>query len=403
MAVCVVYNPAAGKGLAEVLIREYIQPQLNIWKIQKEDRPEPIYHVTNPIRGAKDAVRYLSPLTQTSTLILLGGDGTTHEIIEEATEQFGQDLSKLQLVLVPTGTGNALFQSHFGPGPSDNEQWRLRSFEAFLQGDVQSLIPLSFLQVDPYHSTATVVASHALHAAILRDSEVLRTEHPGIERFKIAAEENMNTWFDATLFLQPLDHGHVLRYDPVMRDFKPVSAAFDDYLCHGDGRVEMAGVFIYMNAMLVDRLEADFIPAPFAGVLSEPHLRRPPEAVDIIVIRPYRSPRVQTLLKNGDDVKGMHNEYAQDVIQPVLFEGMYRGGVHVDFTYTPDGQVDIQGSTEGPRVVEYFRASGYEWVSSPDDSQAHTTCVDGTIMAAARTHTKISPVQGVKLWSKPWN
>ncbi|WFD20506.1 hypothetical protein MCAP1_002752 [Malassezia caprae] len=399
MAVCVVYNPAAGHGLAELMIREYIQPRLNMWKKLKLDRPEPIYHVTNPIKGARDAVRHLSPSSQTSTLIVLGGDGTTHEILEEAMQRFNSDLSNLQLVLVPTGTGNALYQSYFGPGTSSGDQWRLRSFEAFLQGDVQSLVPLTLLQVEPNHRLATAVTSHALHAAILRDSEVLRTEHPGVERFKIAAEENISTWFDATLFIKPLGDGRVLRYDPAAKEFKPVSAAFDDYLCHDDGRVEVPGVFIYMNAMVVDRLEADFVPAPFAGALSEPHLRRPQEAVDIIVVRPYRNPRVHTLLHTSDDIKEMHNEYAQDVMQRVLFEGMYKDGVHVNFTYTPDGQVDIEGSSGGPRVVEYFRASGYEWVSSADDSQAQTVCVDGSIMTAARTHVKISPIRGIKLWS----
>jgi len=399
MAVCVVYNPTAGQGLAEMLVSEYIQPRLNIWKTLNQDRPEPIYHVTNPINGARDAVRYLSPLSQTSTLIVLGGDGTTHEVIEEAANVFESDFPKLQLVLVPTGTGNALYQSHFGPSTSSGDEWRLRSFEAFLRGDVQSLVPLSFLQVEPEHRLATAVASHALHAAILRDSEFLRFEHPGVERFKMAAEENISTWFDATLFLHPLENGCVLRYDPAVKEFKPVSTAFDDYLCHGDGIVEVPGVFIYMNAMVVDRLEADFIPAPFAGALSEPRLRRPQDAVDIIVVRPYRNPRVHDLLHKGDNIKEMHNEFAQDVMQRVLFEGMYKSGIHVNFTYTPDGQVDIQGSSSGPRVVEYFRASGYEWISSADDSPAHTTCVDGTIIATMRTHVKISPIQGVKLWS----
>ncbi|WFD23969.1 hypothetical protein MEQU1_002664 [Malassezia equina] len=396
MAVCVVYNPAAGQGLAEQLVREHIQPRLQSWMNVDPSKPEPIYCATNPKAGAADVVRHLSALSQSWTCILLGGDGTTHEFIEAAVQRFGTDLSNLKLVLVPTGTGNALFQSHFGPGTSDNDQWRLASFEAFLKGDAESLEPLSFLQVDPSNRIAAVVASHALHAAILRDSEMLRSDYPGVERFKIAAEENVATWFDATLVLHPLDQGCVLKYDPAVKDFKPTSAAFDDYLCHGDGRVEVPGVFVYMNAMLVDRLESDFIPAPFAGVLCEPHLRRPPNAVDIIVIRPYRNPRVQALLKQGDDTQEMRNEYAQDVVQPVLFEGMYKGGIHVDFTYTPDGQVDIQGSTEGPRVVEYFRASGYDWLSSADDSQAHTTCVDGSITFVTQTHVKLSP-----LWVSP--
>ncbi|WFD27851.1 hypothetical protein MNAN1_002857 [Malassezia nana] len=254
------------------------------------------------------------------------------------------------------------------------------------------------MQVDPNNRIATVVASHALHAAILRDSEALRSNYPGIERFKIASKENAATWFDATLILQPLEDGHVLTYDPIKHTFVPVNAALDDYLCHGDGRVEVPGVFVYMNAMLVDRLEAEFVPAPFGGLRCEPHLRRPAGSVDVVVIRPYRNPRMRKLLHEGENTKAMHDEYAQDVVQRVIFEGMYKGGSHVHFTYTSNGQVDTEGHAGGPKVVEYFRVSGYEWIASADDSQAHATCVDGTITEDVRTRTTISPIQGVKLW-----
>ncbi|KAL4399052.1 D-erythro-sphingosine kinase [Malassezia pachydermatis] len=398
MSLHVISNMAAGQKLAAGLLNDYIYPRLNEWNKENPSLLEPQFHETNAACGAMEIGRSLTHDTLPIVAIVLGGDGTVHELLEGMVRENGFIPDEVQIVLVPTGTANALYHSVFGPGNAeDDHAWRFRSFDAFIKGDTTKCKPLTLIHVQPNNHVASVVSSHSLHAAILRDSEALRLSHPGIERFKMAAELNITSWCNACLTLIPPKDGKVLSYNAKEGKFLPTSNLDEDYVSLTNGQFQVFGSFAYMNAMVVDRLEPTFVPAPFAGFFCDESLRRPRNTIDIVVVRPPRSPKVFTEIQNGNEETNMRKEYAQDVLSTLIFEGMYSHGAHLNYTYKPDGHVELHG--DGRYVVEYFRVGAYEWIAASDDAQARTLCVDGTIEDVDKVSAHAKEKENICIWS----
>jgi hypothetical protein len=150
--------------------------------------------------------------------VLGSGDGTLNECITTlSSAQFTGARSgappKVVFVLVPSGTANALYSTLFPP-PADgtlDATYRLQSVKSFVAG--ANTIPLTLaittLSSPPsarkrpqgqWKATpsplapvltsglariSAVVVSTCLHASILKDSEALRKDMPGLERFKV--------------------------------------------------------------------------------------------------------------------------------------------------------------------------------------------------------------------------
>lgn len=341
----VVWNAHAGKGQAAQLLAECVVPRLEEWRAL-HDGPDILLHESEKEGGAVRLGEAIAKQNNKAACvcIIVGGDGTVHEFLQGA---LSSNISvPIMLVIVPAGTSNALYHAYFGPESTPEPQWRLRSFEAFTQNKHK---PLSLMHVEPGKETACVVVSHALHAAILRDSEKLRTSHPGLDRFKMAAKQNATVWAQAKLTILPKEGQPVFMYDAAKRTFRKVDG-------NSDGRLTLDGPFLYMNAMTVDRLEPEFVPAPFA-------MQTTSDQMDLIVIRPCRQPA------SSDP-----DSFAQHVLWPVILDGMYKHGRHVSMTYASDGTIE---HGNGQVIVEYFRAHGYIW--EPLDAHARTMCVDGTI------------------------
>lgn len=393
-SVHVVYNAAAGDGLAPRLLATMVRPILSAWAVQHPSASLQ-YHETKAALGALGIGIHLALLQVSLTLVVLGGDGTVHELLEGVLQHATPP--HVNLVIVPAGTANALYHATWGPETTSDNRWRLRSLESFLQPSAESDAPhpLTLLSAKPAGHVAAVVVSHALHAAILRDSEALRLSHPGTERFKMAAEANATCWYTSTLCLYGVDGGPVLRYETSKRAFEPVHCVDEDYECCNDGSIRINGPFSYANAMMIDRLEATFVPAPFAGCHCDPTLRRPHGAIDMVLLRPERRPGTLHKMQHGRSLHALHADFARDILHPVLFQGMYQGGTHVDFVYGEDGSCQTSGA--GRPVVEYFRVSGYEWIAAPDDAQAYSTCIDGTVVEQHRTVCSVIPAE-VYLW-----
>lgn len=358
----VVWNAVAGARGAAHILETCVMPCIWAWKERKAPFVRVVVRETEADSGAVRLGQDIAAEGRACTCVVLGGDGTVHELLEGL---FADAQSRtVSIVMVPMGTGNALYHAYFGPDTAPDPAWRLRSLEAFTQ--TQATKPITLMQADPGHHLACVVVSHALHAAILRDSEALRAQYPGRERFQMAAEQHLTSWVHATLTLLPDERHPVSVYDPTSHTFlQPVA-----YECSSDGRVHLSGPFVYMNAMTVDRLEPSFVPAPFASPRAPSPLQRPARAMDVIVIRPTRKPSASSPAS-----------FARDVLMPVLFQGMYQHGRHVDMQYE-----------EHRPIVECFRASGYIWEPVRGDALARTMCVDGTIVdcgerAVVRTTT----------------
>lgn len=410
-AIYLVSNPAAGARVTSELVG-----------IVKRRLAERGIGVTDEFttEAANDGVRIGSQLSikltantdesqEPVTVVLFGGDGTTYEFLNGLyqDEQRAASLRQVQLIIVPTGTANALYAGLFPPETShryivppsahdkaeEGHAWRLRSLEAFLSHRdtiAESLHDVTLARTRLTLADGTqktilthLVTSHALHAAILQDSEALRSEHPGVERFKLAAMKNLDKWVDGTLTL----HGSygdgrtstVQQFHPEEQRFAPAS----------DGpTIDVQGPIFYLVCASTDRLEPSFVPAPFAfpakkHIASEAdkhgsdrlqQLSRPADTLDIVVIRPLRDPAIRAILSNAggslarqnwedNDTSKARKAFADLRAVPIT-RAMYSEGKHVFLRYPDaDGNPtdDLSPDNRGVPVIEYYRCAGYTW------------------------------------------
>ena len=195
-------------------------------------------------------------------------------------------------------------------------------------------------------SVSAVVTSTALHASILHDSEALRASHPGIERFKIAAQQNITRWYHASVNLLPPQGSSVQIYDATQNAFVPFK------LAQQDGIVTLEGPFAYfLSTVNVDRLEPAFrITSLFSSLPPDPKL----STLDVVVIRPLRD---KSIREDSDYDREIFAKKSMAVLGAA-----YQDGKHVKLRYKgKDGEV-VDDAKEGDLVVEYFRVGGWEWI-----------------------------------------
>lgn len=435
----IITNPACGNLSGTITTALYVLPQLN-----REGVPaQASYTTSHPGHAGTILVDFIDSQPTDSqeevTVIVVSGDGTLHEIVNTLYEtQQKRSLQsstpwprrKLNFVLVPAGTANALYNSFFppdaqksipnSPPPENSPPPVLSSLRAYIQpGATSTLKPLTLARtviypqaVDtcpppsaPAHPQvviSAVVASTALHASILADSEALRATMPGIERFKIAAQQNASYWYHARARLHPMPFvtgashqqshgGAVLKYDATHGTF--IRLTEDTY--------ELEGPFSYfLTTVNVDRLEPAFRIAPIAR--SHPPPPTVP-SIDVVVIRPLQDPVIKHQMQ-ADTTGGEASrlQFAEKLW--TVMGGAYADGKHLNFRYPsasengPGGPVSEEG--KGPYVVEYFRVSGWDWIpvspffilkfnqtlmlvlpyQNERDPKAHILCADGTIL-----------------------
>ncbi|KAI0253900.1 ATP-NAD kinase-like domain-containing protein, partial [Lactifluus subvellereus] len=402
MPIIVVYNPASGDRSAKSTTETTILPLLTSHNLIP-DRVAATEHVGHAgtllisyIEGLSSAAR-----AQGITLVLVSGDGTLHEIVNalynaRAKQQDCPPFPSLRIVLIPSGTANALHATFFPPSSTpDAEPTLLASLLSFLSATPRLVhLTLAHTTISPpsapeaggerspsSSSTTTsesesesvvsvVVTSTALHASILHDSEALRASVPGVERFKLAAAQNETTWYRARVrLLAP-----VQRYDVASGAFVSAVVARNDKNGTGDDEpLEplLSGPFVYfLSTVNVDRLEPLLRIAPLQRALPPPHGAR---TMDVLAVRPLRDPSLGG--KSGDGER----ERFKDRLWGV-FGGAYQDGTHIHARYdAQDGNIDSQQP-----VVEYFRVGGWEWIPEEHDEKAHLLCADGTIFHAPK-------------------
>ncbi|KAI0062209.1 hypothetical protein BV25DRAFT_1804179 [Artomyces pyxidatus] len=367
MSLLVVYNPASGNTTAGQYTTSTVLPLLAEHKLT----PTKIASTEHPGHAGTIVLDFVASLPEkdtTITVVLISGDGTLHEIVN-ALYTAQTPLPSIRFVLIPGGTANALHTSFFPPPSSPapevqgEDSRRLASLHAFLS-PTPHLTPLTLASTTlfpaesasaatPTSVISLVVASTALHASILADSEALRASHPGIERFKLAADANATTWYRARARLLP----PVARYAPATREFVPVAAA------------ELAGPFAYfLTTTNADRLEPAFRIAP----LQRPGLA----SMDVVVVRPQRDASLAGAADEAERTRFKERLWG-------VLGGAYADGAHVDALYEGDG---------GDTVVEYFRAAGWEWEPESGDEKAHRVCADGTIFTIPNGGKAVSTV-----------
>ncbi|EJU05582.1 hypothetical protein DACRYDRAFT_113659 [Dacryopinax primogenitus] len=379
--VLIISNPSSGDRTGPQFLAAHVLPLLDAHSISYS-----IQTTTRPEHAGELALAFLSSLAAdgAATIIIAGGDGTLHEVVN-ALHPSGEKSNgpkDIRFVLLPLGTANALYHSYFPPSlrfkaedypqlssvPVDIQP-KLLSLACFLGGSTGKCHRLTLACTTFYPGPnglkapepviSCVVTSTALHAAILHDAESLRTQYPGVERFKHAAERNISKWYEARAWVLPLPGGKVQLYDPTLGEFADLDVDKEE-------ETEYDEPFAYfLSTVNVDRLEAAFRIAP----LQRSHPPRDP-SMDLLLIRPKRDPGF------GKDLTGARAAFGGKVFR--VMYGAYGDGAHVGYRYDGEGEVGEGG--EGRTVVEYFRCGGWEWEPEGVDENAHLVCADGTIV-----------------------
>ncbi|KAF7304767.1 DEAD-box protein abstrakt [Mycena kentingensis (nom. inval.)] len=371
MPLIVIINPQSGARSTKAFFDEHVHPLL------KENNivPDRVVETERQNHAGEILADFLREHDGIVDVILGSGDGTLNESMTVLAQTVftgaRAQSSRVHFALVPCGTANALYSTLFPP-PQDptDAAYRLQSVKALIQRSktvplhlaITTLSSAPALRKRPEVKISAVVVSTSLHASILKDSEALRAEIPGIERFKVAAEQNSTKWYNSHVKLLPAPGAQVVQiYDPLTKTF----VAHPDSDADGEPIVDLHGPFSYFLATVnVDRLEPAFNIAPLASRIP------PTEAtLDIVIIRPLRSPVLE------DDTPDARASFV-----PTLYKVLgaaYQAGSHVDLRYQEDGSAGTEG--DGLPVCEYIRAGGFEWLPDFDDADAHALCTDGAI------------------------
>ncbi|KZT28636.1 hypothetical protein NEOLEDRAFT_1154512 [Neolentinus lepideus HHB14362 ss-1] len=350
------YNPVSGDGSATQFFSDHVLPLLD-----KHNKSPALFAPTeHPGHAAELVASFLSahPDSERVTVIVGSGDGTVHEIVN-GVASLSSGKRDIELVLVPLGTANALYASLFPPSssPQDPTSYRLLALHSFLASSSPRLLALAETSLASTTIYSAVVTSTALHASILHDSEALRKDMPGIERFKVAAHQNITRWYNASVVLRPpKPDGSVQVYDPATKSLIPYGK---------DAKLQ--GPFAYfLSTVNVDRLEPLFRITPLFSSIPPPPST---PSLDIAILRPLRDPAVSSAAQDDREI------FAQKAGR-VLGEA-YNNGAHVNLRYAEDRQPVTDG--DGEAVVEYFRCGGFEWIPDESDDRAHLLCADGAI------------------------
>lgn len=357
----IIYNPVGGDSTAKQFVEAHLLPLLktNDVSIARVVETE---HAGHAGTVAFDFID--STVSGPLDIIAASGDGTIHEIISTIAlapsykNRSPETPAQVNLVLVPCGTANALYSSLFLPKPDDDPvQYKLQGIHAFIKRAKR--VPLTLAITDiiappsgkgsaPFREKTTVsavVTSTALHASILHDSEALRAEIPSIERFKVAARQNITRWYSGCAKLFPSKStGLVEIWNPFDKEFVPHAESEED-----NPHVDIDGPFAYfLSTVNVDRLEPAFQIAPL--VTAEP---RTGALLDIVVVRPYRDASLSGL--EAEEERKVFAEKSGEVLRAA-----YQSGNHINLRYDSTGKVVSEG--KGELVVEYFRCGGWEWI-----------------------------------------
>lgn len=338
----IISNPASGERTGAQFVNEHVLPLI---------RPSGKYELFETT-GPGSAEEYARRIVQQHNvnngdaivMIVSGGDGTVHEIVNG----IGETLHNIRLVLCPLGTANALYSTLFPVDPAMFEtEYRLQGIRAYLAGHFKPLtISKTCLYTDNNEKLKSVygvvVTSTALHAAILHSAERLRETVKGIERFQIAAKENILHWYQGNVQFLSRDEDSSFEasriYNPDTDKFAVLS------------QDTLSGPFAYfISTTNVDRLEPAFQISPLFSKLPPG-----PGELDLVVVRPLRDPAFTK------DDEPSRTQFASKLMH--VLQSAYQQGAHVKIQHRePHISVD-SGDNSNSYVVEYIRTKGWRWV-----------------------------------------
>ena len=347
-------NASAGQGRARSILQD-LQVQLS---------EQSIVYTTHETQSEGDGLRIgkiiaagdVQPENEILVAVI-GGDGTLHEVINGIATQSSSHQLSIKLVIIPTGTANAVYHSLFPSTASDPENMdRFLSVKAALSSASSPAVPLSILKVtpSPYSETAIfchVVTSTSLHAHLLETASTpkMRASFPGTERFQKAAEQHMGTVYQAELTLYPFatDNGTIQRWSVKKMQWQTVSQQ----------QLVIRGGFTYFVSALVDRFEAKFRIAPHSSIKD-----RPRNAIDVILVRE----------KPGQGRQEAANELTK------ILSAAFDDGKHISLTAPAEGGDEHEIRGDGQSMVEYYRTGGFDWEPVSNVIMLNSTCCPET-------------------------
>jgi diacylglycerol kinase family enzyme len=286
------------------------------------------------------------PKSATLQIMVLGGDGTVHEIVNGILQgvegsAFVSDEFRpnVEFSIIPTGTGNAISTSLGVTGAQD-------ALERFLTGKP---VPLRLMSVSTRasveshwkpHVYTVVVNSYGLHCATVYDSEEFR--HLGNERFRQAAMKNIENLkqYEGKLDLV----GPVQAYDRTQRSLATLTTQGDKD--NGD-TTSLPGPFTYLLITKQASLEPGFTPTPFASTSDE--------WMDILAVQ--NAGQSELLQMFGATATGQHVDqekieyFKAKAIELEIPESLTKGRLCVDGEFLtinggPQGRVRFEVTTD---------------------------------------------------------
>ncbi|KAF9103916.1 hypothetical protein BGX29_002760 [Mortierella sp. GBA35] len=215
---------------------------------------------TNNDDGQANETIIVYPTSAKLQIIVLGGDGTVHEIVNGilrgvegtgfVTDAFRPEI---EFSVIPTGTGNAISTSLGVMTVQD-------AVDRFITGKT---VPLRLMSVATRTSQlyTVVVNSYGLHCATVYDSEEFR--HLGNDRFRQAAMKNVES-------LKQYE-GQLSFYGPIQQYNRSSAALVDTPINNSVAQANkdtatltLPGPFTYLLISKQASLEPGFTPTPFA-------------------------------------------------------------------------------------------------------------------------------------------
>ncbi|KAG8875996.1 hypothetical protein FRC20_002560 [Serendipita sp. 405] len=387
----IISNPYSGDKSGDKFLRETVVPLL---ERHGNGLVMDFKQTNGPGHAGELASDYLrSHGTGNIPIIMVsGGDTTIHEVFNGPGIATSSIKTKAEIILVPSGTANAMYHSLFPPSRVNEFLGGLREelindLKAFPEEQGAKLYSvLHFLDnqrtrnlqstrtrvVGPdggviHEVVSCVVVSTSLHASILDVAEELRAEHPGIERFKIAAGRSIRQWSQADVKIHYPYH----IYDSSSQQFTlqtPPQDAADNPT--RDVSIYSGPYAYFLTTTNVDRLEMQFRITPLATSLPV----RDDEWMELLMIRPSRDPSFSSA-GDWEGSEGIREQFAPKMMQ--ILQGAYQDGAHVNMAYSATGGIV---SDEKNTVVEYLRVREWTWLPKGTSSVAHLVCIDGQVL-----------------------
>lgn len=364
--VTVIVSQTSGGGRAAQYYDDVLDPFLSLLSVHAD-----IVHTTSA-SSISETISQVSARATQQTVVLLSGDTG----IFDALNAQADSLANVTLSIFPLGTGNALASSvHTSRGISPlaallfGKPHTLPTFRVRFSPGSKWISTDEYIPEDGV--TGAVVVSWGFHASLVADSESLRGEGVGVERFQRAANENLqnpHTYRGRLLILPPGD----TEWHPVRQ--RPVRNGTDYSMGDNDSPAESPPDDDDGDGDKVASTPSSFGSAGSSGSMSQGHFY----ALATMCSNLEEAFRISPGSILGEQlIRVVHFQPMERGDVEALMGGAYQGGTHVD-----------------DERVGYVVARGVRIEMDEEEERWRRVCVDGATVVLPRDGWVESIVNG---------